>query len=54
MADAGQESPPNSRAERRGGDRREAQLPIEGPERRRASRRSGRDRRLESRPPLTP
>jgi hypothetical protein len=50
MADAGQTISGKPRgADRRGGDRRVADEPFEGAERRNEDRRSGRDRRAEAR-----
>ena len=36
---------PGGKSDRRSADRRKAQLPFDGPERRKGERRSGRDRR---------
>ena len=50
MADAGRTFPEKPRgADRRGGDRRVADEPFEGSDRRNEDRRSGRDRRAEAR-----
>lgn len=55
MAEAGSDNPPKARAsDRRSGDRRVAQQPFDGSDRRSSPRRSGRDRRDESRTRLIP
>jgi hypothetical protein len=55
MANTGKQDDQTPRAaDRRGDDRRIAQAPFEGAERRAGDRRSGRDRRMEARTRLQP